>query len=58
MTQVRVNEKEAELDSTFEISYPLKAHRWISKNGVSKSIVHVIKHANSQLYRVLPDEVI
>ena len=36
----------------------LKTHRQISKNGVSKSIVHVIKHANFQLYRVHPDEVI
>ena len=30
----------------------LKAHWQISKKGVSKSIVHVIKHANFQLYRV------
>ena len=28
------------------------------KNGVSKSIVCVIKHANFQLYRVHPDGVI
>ena len=28
------------------------------KNGVSKSIVHVIKHTNFQLYRVQPDGVI
>ena len=28
------------------------------KNSVSKSIVHVIKHANFQLYRVHPDGVI
>ena len=28
------------------------------KNGVTKSIVHVIKHANFQLYRVHPDGVI
>ena len=28
------------------------------KNGVSKSIVHVIKHTNFQLYRVHPDGVI
>ena len=27
-------------------------------NGVSKSIVHVIKQANFQLYRVHPDGVI
>ena len=29
-----------------------------SKNGVSKIIVHAIKHANFQLYRVHPDRVI
>ena len=28
------------------------------RNGVSKSIVHVIKHANFQLYRAHPDGVI
>ena len=28
------------------------------KNGVSKSIVDMIKHANFQLYRVYPDGVI
>ena len=28
------------------------------KNGASKSIVHVIKHANFQLYTVNPDGVI
>ena len=28
------------------------------KNGVSKSIFHVIRHANFQLYRVHPDGVI
>ena len=28
------------------------------KNGISESIVHVIKHANFQLYRVRPDGVI
>ena len=27
------------------------------KNGVSKTIVHVIKHVNFQLYRVHPDGV-
>ena len=36
----------------------LKAHWQISKNGVSKSIVHVIKHVNFQLYRTHPDEII
>ena len=36
----------------------LKTHRQISKNSVSESIVHVIKDANFQLYRVHPDEVI
>ena len=39
----------------------LRAHRHIDrylKNGVSKSIVHMIKHANFQLYRVHPDGVI
>ena len=30
----------------------LKTHRQNLKNNVSKSIVHVIKHANFQLYRV------
>ena len=36
----------------------LKAHQQISKkNGVSKIIVRVIKHANFQLYRVHPDGV-
>ena len=33
----------------------LKAHRQILKNGASKSIFYVIKHANFQLYRVHPD---
>ena len=28
------------------------------KNGVSKTIVHVTKHVNFQLYRVHPDGVI
>ena len=28
------------------------------KNGVSKSIVHVIKHANFEIYRVHPERVI
>ena len=36
----------------------LKAHWQISKNSVSKIIVNVIKHANLQLYRVHPDDVI
>ena len=33
----------------------LKTHQQISKIGVSKSVVCVIKHANFQLYRVHPD---
>ena len=42
-----------------ELSKVLKAHRQISKkNGVSKGIVHVIKHANFQLHMVHPDGVI
>ena len=32
-------------------SSKLKAHRWISKNGVSKSIVSAIKYVSVQLYR-------
>ena len=36
----------------------LKAHRQISKSGVSKSIAHVIKHTSFQLYRVHLDGVI
>ena len=36
----------------------LKAHDKYLKNGVSKNIVRVIKHANFQLYRVHPDGVI
>ena len=36
----------------------LMAHRQISKKGVSKSLVHVIKHASFQFYRVHPDGVI
>ena len=36
----------------------LKAHRQISKNSISKRIVHVIKHVNFQLYRLHPDGVI
>ena len=35
----------------------LKAHRYL-KNSVSKSISHVIKHNNFQLYRVYPDGVL
>ena len=27
------------------------------KNGVSKSVVHVVKHANFPLYRIYPDGV-
>ena len=38
--------------------YCLKPHRQISKNGVSKSIVHIIKYANFQLDRVHPEGVI
>ena len=38
------------------VNCSLKAHCY--RNGVSKSIVHVIKHANFQLHRVHPDEVI
>ena len=36
----------------------LKAHRQISENRAPKSIVHVMKHVNFQLYRTHPDEVI
>ena len=38
--------------------YALKAHRQILKNGVSKGIVHVIKHPNFFFDRVHPDGVI
>ena len=38
--------------------YALKAHRQIPKNGASKSIVHVIKHANFYFHSVDPDGVI
>ena len=37
------------------VKHTLKAHRKNLKNGVSKTIVHVIKHANFQLYWVHPD---
>ena len=44
---------------TFELWNPtLKAHWQISKNRVSKSIVHMIKYANFLLHRVHPDGVI
>ena len=36
----------------------LNAHRQNLENNVSKSIVHVIKHANFRLHRVHPDGVI
>ena len=36
----------------------LKSHRQISKNGVSKSIAHVIKHTNFQFYKAHSDKVI
>ena len=36
----------------------LKVHRQIPKKRISKSNVHVIKHANFQFYRVHPDGVI
>ena len=36
----------------------LSVHRQVSENGVSKSIVHVIKHANFQHHGVNPDGVI
>ena len=39
-------------------SIALKVHQQISKNGVSKSIVLVIKPAKFQLYTVYPDGVI
>ena len=38
------------------VNCSLKAHGF--RNGVSKSIVHVIKHDNFQLHRVHPDGVI
>ena len=38
--------------------HQLKAHCQISTNSFSKSIAHVIKYANFQLYRVHPDGVI
>ena len=37
--------------------WSLKAHQQISKNSVLKSIVHVTKHTNFQLYKVHPDRV-
>ena len=40
------------------ITVTLKAHRQVPKNGVLKSIVHVIKHANFEFYWVHPDGVI
>ena len=40
------------------LKFILKAHRQISKNRAPKSIVHVMKHVNFQLYRTHPDEVI
>ena len=50
VTQVSVNEKEAELESTFETSQPLKAHRQIPKSGDSKSIVYVTRNEFDFLY--------
>ena len=40
------------------LKFILKAHRQIFKNRAPKSIVHVMKHVNFQLYRTHPDEVI
>ena len=47
---------EVHIDHIWSIA--LKVHQQISKNGVSKSIVLVIKPAKFQLYRVYPDGVI
>ena len=38
--------------------FNLKGTLTYLQNGVSESIVHVIKHANFQIYRLHPDEVI
>ena len=46
-----------DLKNVWNKSKPLKAYRCL-KNGTSKSIVHVIKHANFELYGVHPDGVI
>ena len=43
------------IEHLFYLEKILKAHRQIYKNGALESIVHVIKHANFQLYRVHPD---